>query len=184
MGVPERVRLVALRYRAGELSTGELPMAAAELVADGFDSPALYDLAGRGRRESASELEPLLREVLDEFGLAYPGAVDGKRWLVRELAARVVAGGTTPAELAAAVSDWDSEGLDQDESALLGLLAVHCDCCAGYLTAQQFRGWEADVRAAAAALSGEIEGGPSPAGGGAERVRRTGRGRSRPRAGE
>ncbi|MFJ8442077.1 hypothetical protein [Kitasatospora griseola] len=154
MAVPEveRVRLLALRYCAGELSTGELPMAAAELVADGFESSVLYDLAGRGRRESASEVEPLLREVLDEFGLAYPGPVDGRRWLLRELAARVLAGGMTPVEFAAAVSCWDSEGLDQDESALLGLLAVHCDCCAGYLTAQQFREWEADVRSAAASL--------------------------------
>lgn len=151
----ERVRLVALRYCAGVLKTEELPMAAAELVADGYESPALYDLAGRSRREPAFELEPLLREVLDEFGLPYPGVAGGERWLLRDLAARVVAGSMTPAELADAVIHRPLDELDRDEEALVGELAGYCDCCIGSWLPENLLRWETDVRSAAAVLAAQ-----------------------------
>ncbi|MFF0387241.1 hypothetical protein ACFYS8_00945 [Kitasatospora sp. NPDC004615] len=149
-----RVRAVALRYRAGELATGELPMAAAELVADGYESPALYDLAGRGRREAASELEPLLREALDELGVPFPSCADGERWWLRELAGRVGEGSLAPGEFAEAVMYRESFGASQeDEEALLGLLSDYCSCCVGHWPPEVFVVWEAEVRVAAAAMA-------------------------------
>ncbi|MGW4379862.1 hypothetical protein [Kitasatospora sp. NPDC004531] len=153
---PERVRVVALRYRAGELVAGELPMAAAELVAEGYESAALYDLAGRGRRESASDLEPLLRQVLDEFGVAFPEAVDGERWLLHELAARLGEGRLTTGEFAEAVGRRElSCGEGRAEAVLFDALAPYCDCCIGQWTPEDLAAWEAEVRAAAAALAAD-----------------------------
>ncbi|MFD8482123.1 hypothetical protein [Kitasatospora sp. NPDC059673] len=136
-------------------------MAAAELVADGFESLALYDLAGRGRREPASELEPLLRQAMEELGVPFPGWAESERWLLRDLAARVGEGRLTPREFAEAVEGGEfaravegreSGGAGQDEAALCRLLADCCSCCVGHWAPSVFAAWEAEVRVAAAAL--------------------------------
>ncbi|OKJ15702.1 hypothetical protein [Kitasatospora sp. CB01950] len=114
--------------------------------------------AGRGRRESAFELEALLRQVVDEFGLSRPEQADGERWLLRSLAGRAVAGRMTPLEFARAVTERELRGVGEDEKALARLLNQYCWCCGGRWTPAEFVVREADVRAAAARVSAPVAG--------------------------
>ncbi|MFD8593472.1 hypothetical protein ACFV1L_00540 [Kitasatospora sp. NPDC059646] len=151
----EQLRLLALRYLADALPTAELPTAAAELLAAGHDSPALCDLAGRGRGEPASELEPLLRRALDDAGAPCPGRAEAERWLLHDLAAQAADGRLTAVGFAAAVVHRELRGADAAEEALLVLLGQYCPCCCpDRWSAKEFRTWESDVRAAAALVGG------------------------------
>ncbi|RKE22795.1 hypothetical protein [Streptomyces sp. TLI_171] len=143
------------RYRgtSGLLPGSELPVAAARSLVDGHDSPALRELAGRGRRESSADLAPLLREVLAEFGVPDPDPAADARHLVGDLADGLHTGRLTPMPAAAAVRNEDLSPAGEDAQRLLDLPARHCDCgSTRYLAAQELREWEAAVRAAAAVL--------------------------------
>ncbi len=56
--------ILAWQYSVGLVFPEDLPMAAAELPAEGQDSRALRDLAGRSRNDDTAELQDLLREAM------------------------------------------------------------------------------------------------------------------------
>ncbi|MFJ1753978.1 hypothetical protein [Kitasatospora sp. NPDC088134] len=147
---------VALRYVAEQIPVAELPMVAAELLVFGHDSPALRDLAGRGRGESAAELEELLREVFVEAGTELPGAERAERWLLGDLAARLRAGLVTPGEVEAEVwGGMAAESADAAEARFRRAARAACcaDCRAGLAPAER-RAWEDELYAAAVELTG------------------------------
>jgi hypothetical protein len=63
------MRDVGVRVLAGDLASEELPMVAAQALAEGLDSPSLRELAGLSRGEYR-EARALLDQVVDELGLS------------------------------------------------------------------------------------------------------------------
>lgn len=150
---------VALRHASGQLMSEQLPMAAAELLVDGHDSPALCELAGCSGREPGRDLDELLRHSLAELGIPYPEAAEAERWLLRDLAARLHAGEITPLEAGATMWNGMAESAE-DEAELRFLRVAVSNCCRGCLeelaagSPPTYRRWEDELRAAAADLAG------------------------------
>ncbi|MFJ5926135.1 hypothetical protein ACIQF6_26350 [Kitasatospora sp. NPDC092948] len=157
----ESLRAVANRQVVGWIRPEQLPMAAAELLVDGHDAPSLVELAGCSGRERSAELEQLWHRALDELGVqqseSESGSEEVERWALHDIAARLASGEirSMPEVMAAA------NGLDgaEGEAELRFLRAVREGCCEGCVTEQAtaggsepFAAWEAQVRAAAAAL--------------------------------
>ncbi|MGW4379863.1 hypothetical protein [Kitasatospora sp. NPDC004531] len=155
----EPVRVVALRYRAEWVAAGELPMAAAELLAEGHESPALVELAGCGGRERGDELEQLWHRALDELGMRETESEESAGWALRQLAARLGAGAIGLPDLVTAVAGLE---IPNGEPELRFRRAVMEGCCEQCLVEQvgvgqpeSLAAWEAEVRAVAAALSAD-----------------------------
>ncbi|MFD8482124.1 hypothetical protein [Kitasatospora sp. NPDC059673] len=156
------LRVMAMRQVAGRLWPEHLPMAAAELLVGGHDSPALRELAGCSGRERRDDLEQLWYQVLDELGVERLELQEAERWALRDIAARLVSGDLVSLpELVAEVTGLD---IDNAEGELeLGFsLAVRAGCCEGCVAdelaagkPELLAGWEAEVRAAAVALVAE-----------------------------
>ncbi|MEV7120468.1 hypothetical protein [Kitasatospora griseola] len=148
----DSLRVVANRQAVGWIRPEQLPMAAAELLVDGHDSPALRELAGCSGREQSAELERLWRRALDELGVAEPEQEDAERWALRDVAARLASGEIrSMCEVMAAVG-----GLESAEGEFVRVVGERCcDGCVEYWTPEQVRAWEAQARAAAAALVAE-----------------------------
>jgi hypothetical protein len=90
----------------------DLPMAAAEALVRGVDSPALRELAGLGRGSATTEIEDLYRDALAELGIANPGRRQAVRWWLGELAKELVEGRLTVAGLARKIvpgEEWMAE---------------------------------------------------------------------------
>ncbi|MEV4555671.1 hypothetical protein AB0K51_01590 [Kitasatospora sp. NPDC049285] len=152
----DAVHTLAWRYVAWQVMPEELPMAAAELLAAGYDSPALCDLAGRARREETGVLQALLEAAVGELGVGLPTVGRAERYLLRDLALRLLSGAATALEVAAAVSGV--EGEDADDLELRFLRVAGGECCTRCLTDVQlynpeaYAAWETDLRTAAAEL--------------------------------
>ncbi|GAA1953209.1 hypothetical protein [Kitasatospora viridis] len=150
----DQVFTLAWQYVAGLVETDDLPMAAARLLADGLDSPALRDLAGRGRREDGWELEGLFRQAVAELGATVPDPESAERCRLRDLADRLAAGDGTPWQVAgwvwcalpAARTGPEREFLEAvgEEYVVVMMRDDH---------PEDFRAWEARVRAAAERFS-------------------------------
>ncbi|MFC8717659.1 hypothetical protein [Kitasatospora sp. NPDC057198] len=147
------VRVLALRYFSGWLESGELPMAAAELLADGYDSAALCDLAGRARREDVAELESLLREAVAESGLRCPDVTEAGSWRLARLAGQLEAGAINPGEFCEAVGAGPETLGGGAEDRLFAVLAEYCDCCGPQAGTPAYREWGRRVREAASELA-------------------------------
>ncbi|WP_328615158.1 hypothetical protein OHS18_46855 [Amycolatopsis sp. NBC_00355] len=91
---------VAWRHAAGMLYPEDLPMAAAEALVRGVDSPALRELAGLGKGSATTEIEDLYRDALAELGITGPGRREAVRWRLAGLAEELVQGRLTVAGLA------------------------------------------------------------------------------------
>ncbi|MFF2141565.1 hypothetical protein [Kitasatospora sp. NPDC058190] len=153
----DAVFTLAWQHAAGLVCPEDLPMAAAELLAAGEDSPALCDLAGRGRGEPTADLEELFREALEELGVPCPDSGLAERCLLRSLAAGVVAGEVTPKE--AAGRAWLGMGETATDVEWQFAEAVLRMCCSSCLVevetynAEAYQAWEQEVSAAAAILA-------------------------------
>jgi len=153
----DSLNVVVNRQVLGGIRPEQLPMVAADLLVDGHDAPSLVELAGCSGRERSIELAELWHRALDELGVQWPEFEVAERWALRDLAARLDSG-----TIRSMLEVMDAaDGLDsaESEAELLFLRAVREGCCAGCVTEQVtaggselFAAWEAEVRAAAAAL--------------------------------
>ncbi|MGC5018326.1 hypothetical protein [Micromonospora sp. DT47] len=98
------MRDVGVCVLAGELASEELPMIAAQALANGLDSPSLRELAGLSRGEYR-EARELLDQVIDELGLPELPDEDRAVWEVaRSYARRTVFGAIAPVDGAHAIA--------------------------------------------------------------------------------
>ncbi|MER5863346.1 hypothetical protein [Kitasatospora sp. NPDC002040] len=149
---------LAWQYAAHQVRSEDLPMAAARLLAGDHDSPALRELAGCSGRERWSDLDPMIRQALDELGHPVPSGAAAERHLVHHLAGRLAADELTPSEVYAELGTHTTGDLaTKAEEQLIGVVA-RAACCRSCFSEfeefspGEFRTWEADVRSAAAAL--------------------------------
>ncbi|WP_405359532.1 hypothetical protein OG535_10955 [Kitasatospora sp. NBC_00085] len=131
-------------------------MAAAELLVAGYDSPALRESAGRGRRDDIEELATLLRQALGELGVAMPDAATAERCLLHHLAARLRAGELSAGAVAGRVwcGEFWADVRTAPERAFLDAVGEEylVEHLAEYRPAE-YRAWEDGVRAAARVLA-------------------------------
>ncbi|WDZ87745.1 hypothetical protein [Micromonospora cathayae] len=100
------IRDAGVRVRAGELASEELPMIAAEALAEGLDTPSLRELAGLSAGEYR-EARELLDRVVAELGLPALPDEDQAVWEMAVLAARrMVAGAVAPVDGAQAIAAY------------------------------------------------------------------------------
>ncbi|QKW18397.1 hypothetical protein HUT16_04335 [Kitasatospora sp. NA04385] len=149
---------VACRYRAGEVSPADLPMIAAEALAAGLDTPTLCDLAGWPRGADAHDIRTAFEQALAEAGVGLPDPLLAQRHGLRRLAARLLGGEATLAELGA--DDWWETEVETAEERSFVQLLPQCSCCLEYAFALAPRRWEAELRTAARALVASAPVGP------------------------
>lgn len=100
------MRDVGVRVLAGDLASEELPMIAAQALAEGLDGPSLRELAGLSRGEYR-EARELLDQVVDELGLPELPDEDQAVWeVVVSYARRLVSGVITPVDGAHAIAAY------------------------------------------------------------------------------
>lgn len=92
----------AALWSMGEIGAAEVVAGACDALVAGLDGPALRMLAACTRAEADYDVPDLLPPALDELGLTFyaVGSVGGQEAAARALAARMLAGGLTPRELA------------------------------------------------------------------------------------
>lgn len=145
---------LAWQHSVGLVLPEALPMAAAGLLAEGHDSPALRDLAGRSRHEDTVELESLLQEALAELRVPVPDGETAERCLLHHLATRLTAGDIGPKDVAATL--WYGVA---DSGTELEVRFARAAAEEDHLDAMEtdrpeaFRSWEDALRAAAVALT-------------------------------
>ncbi|MFJ8885838.1 hypothetical protein ACIRJR_20845 [Streptomyces sp. NPDC102402] len=149
---------VACRYQADEIRPEDLPMIAAEALAAGLDTPTLCELAGWPRNADARDIRDAFGQVLAESGIGLPDRGLARRHALRRMAARLIDGGTTPAELA---TDgwWDTDAETATEQSFVALIP-QCDCCIEYTLGLDRQVWAAQLRNAALALTSSPPIGP------------------------
>ncbi|MFE4516591.1 hypothetical protein ACFRMQ_20640 [Kitasatospora sp. NPDC056783] len=141
------------QYSAGLVTPEDLPMAAANLLAEGIggQSSALCDLAGRpGRGESSAELEELLWQAMAELGLPVPDDAFVERAALHHAAARLTSGEITAAKAFGRLR-WISGGdLTDAERRLLSVTDEPCceGCFESWPSAVR-QEWERELKAAA-----------------------------------
>lgn len=145
------LREAACRYRAGELLSEDLPMVAAEALAAGEDTPALCDLAGRSRTEDPRDLRDAFEQALAEAGVEPPPQHLARRHALHRMADRLVAGKVALRDVL--TEDWhEVETATPEEHALVALLPF-CVCCGEYQFGPDRDAWEAEIQAAALAMT-------------------------------
>ncbi|MFB1045037.1 hypothetical protein ACEWKJ_19030 [Streptomyces chrestomyceticus] len=149
---------VACRYQADEIPPEDLPMIAAEALAAGLDTPAWCELAGLPRNADVRDIRDTFEQALAESGIGLPDRGLAQRHALRRMAARLVEGDTTLADL---VTEhwWETEVETAAEQAFMALIP-QCDCCIEYTTGFDRQTWEAKLRDAALALTSSPPVGP------------------------
>lgn len=100
--------MVAARFRLHRVVSGELPAAAARVVALGISTPALEELACL-RPEDTDEARALFLDSLRELGIEPPNDIDALTIFARKIAADIVAGRVSPRDGADEITDsWES----------------------------------------------------------------------------
>ncbi|MFI5490515.1 hypothetical protein [Micromonospora echinaurantiaca] len=95
-----------MRVLAGDLASEELPMIAAQALAEGLDGPSLRELAELSRGEYR-EARELLDQVVDELGLPKLPDEDQAVWeVVVSYARRLVSGVIAPVDGAHAIAAY------------------------------------------------------------------------------
>ncbi|MEV5604652.1 hypothetical protein AB0L33_24755 [Streptomyces sp. NPDC052299] len=126
-------------------------MIAAEALAAGLDSPTLRDLAGWPRSAEARDIRDAFEQALTESGIGLPDRGLARRHALRRMAARLIAGEITPADLA--TDDWWETEVETPEERAFVALIPQCACCMEYTLGLDQRAWEAQLRKAASALT-------------------------------
>ncbi|MFJ8763207.1 hypothetical protein [Streptomyces cyaneofuscatus] len=133
-------------------------MIAAEALAAGLDTPTLCELAGWPRNADARDIREAFEQALAEAGIGLPDRGLARRHALRRMAARLIAGEMTPAELA--TDDWwETEAETAAEQAFVALIP-QCDCCIEYTLGLHQQTWAAQLRNAALALTSSPPIGP------------------------
>lgn len=141
---------VAWQYVARLIFPEDLPMAAAHLLAAGYDSPSLSDLAGLSRRAETAEIDELFEGAMDELGVRIPDAETAERCLLHYMAARLCAGAVSPRDAAARI--WQGiASLTEAERNFVQ--AVGEEYYLDYLSPEDLRAWENVVRIEAQTLA-------------------------------
>ncbi|AZM46908.1 hypothetical protein DMB38_14805 [Streptomyces sp. WAC 06738] len=149
---------VACRYQADDIRAEDLPMIAAEALAAGLDTPALCELAGWPRNANTHDIRDTFEHALAESGIRLPDRGLARRHALRRMAARLVDGETTPADLAR--DDWwETEAETEAERSFVALIP-QCDCCIEYTLGLDQQTWAAQLREAALALTSSPPIGP------------------------
>ncbi|MFI5592243.1 hypothetical protein ACIA5G_44845 [Amycolatopsis sp. NPDC051758] len=144
------LRDVAWRHAAGTVYPEDLPMAAAEALARGVDSPSLRELAGLGKGSATTEIEDLHRDALAELGITCPGRQDALRWWLGELAKDLVQGRLSVAGLARKIVPGE-EWMAENEYRFADL-AYYWEDMVDLISAPQVRAAEIDLLDAARAI--------------------------------
>lgn len=125
-------------------------MTAAQALSVGMDAPALCELAGLPRRADPRDIRGIFEQALQELGIRLPDRYMARRYALRRLAARFIAGEVDLAELAS--DEWsETEVETAEEQAFLALLPS-CACCIEYTLGLDEAAWEAQLQIAACAL--------------------------------
>ncbi|WP_329128908.1 hypothetical protein OG552_01660 [Streptomyces sp. NBC_01476] len=141
---------IAWQYVVGLIFPEDLPMAAAHVLAAGYDSPSLRDLAGRSRRTDTEETAALFEGTTNELGVRIPDDETAERCLLHHMATRLCTGAVSPRDAAARV--WQGIAcLTAPEYAFVQ--AVGEEYYLDHLSPEDFRTWENAVRLAAEALA-------------------------------
>jgi hypothetical protein len=97
---------VAWQYVVRLIFPEDLPTAAAHLLAAGYDSPSLCDLAGPSRRAETAEIDELLDGAMDELGVPIPDEETAERCLLHHMATQLGAGAISPRDAAARITNY------------------------------------------------------------------------------
>jgi hypothetical protein len=141
------------RHAAGSLFPEELPMVAAEALAQGADSPALRELAGLGKRSDTLEILDLYQAALEELGIPVPSTEEAVRRRLRELADGLASGRMSVVDVAEKTGPGESWMTESEfEFADLG---YYWEKTVDRVGAKIVVEYEADLRAAARAVLDE-----------------------------
>ncbi|WP_406356444.1 hypothetical protein OHB56_28740 [Streptomyces sp. NBC_01635] len=138
----------AWRYVAEVLPPHELPMLAAHALVDGFDSPALRELAGLPRRSDETEIRDLYVQALHELGICLPDEETAGRCLLVSLAFGLAKGELSPADVADRLS-MTVAARTREETRFLSVAADYSE----WISPDALPGWENDLRTAAHSLT-------------------------------
>ncbi len=149
-GSHQTLEEVAWLYQVGQMPPEDLPMAAAQALAVGEESPTLCELAGLSRHADPRDIHDAFEQALEELGIALPDYPLARRYALHRLATSVVAGEVVLADLAS--DEWgETEVETAEEQAFLRLLPS-CGCCFEYTPGLDEAQWDAQLRIAARAL--------------------------------
>ncbi|MEU0797816.1 hypothetical protein ABZ342_47785 [Amycolatopsis sp. NPDC005961] len=144
------LRDVVWRHAAGMVYPEDLPMAAAEALVRGVDSPALRELAGLARDSATTEIEDLYRDALGELDVTIPDWREAARWWLGRLAEELVQGRLSVAGLARKIVPGE-EWMTGDEFRF-AYLGYYWQEMVDLTSAPQVRAAEIDLVDAARAL--------------------------------
>ena len=96
----DELQRAAWEYVAGRVFPEDLPVVAAQTLADGADSPALCELAALNRRSDPREIRECFASALAELGITLPSYEQAGRRDLQRLAEDLVAGRRSPRETA------------------------------------------------------------------------------------
>ncbi|MFF7444432.1 hypothetical protein [Streptomyces sp. NPDC008122] len=148
-GYPPLVEAAWL-YQVVQVCPEDLPMAAAQALAIGMDTPALCELAGLPRHADPRDIRDTFEQALQELGIKLPDHRLARRYALRRLAARFIAGEVDPAELAS--DEWSETEVETAEEQAFVALLPPCACCIEYTLGLDQAVWEAQLQIAACAL--------------------------------
>jgi hypothetical protein len=141
---------VAWQYVVRLIFPEDLPMVAAHLLAAGYDSPSLGDLAGLSRRAETAEIDELFDGAMDELGVPIPDDETAERCLLHHMATRLCTGAVSPRDAAARI--WQGiASLTEAERKFVQ--AVGEEYYLDYLSPEDLRAWENAVLLAAQTLA-------------------------------
>lgn len=126
-------------------------MIAAEALAAGLDTPTLCELAGWPRNAHARDIRDAFEQALAESGIRLPDRSLARRHALRRMAARLIDGEITPADLA--TDDWWETDVETAAERSFVTLIPQCDCCIDYTLGRDQQTWAAQLRNAALALT-------------------------------
>lgn len=85
--------ILAARWSSHDLFGEDMPIVAADLLEQGFDTPSLRRLAGEIQVSNSTDIEPLVGRVFHELGVRYPLTERECRLITsRQIAREVIAG--------------------------------------------------------------------------------------------
>ncbi|MGW1848265.1 hypothetical protein [Streptomyces sp. NPDC001966] len=137
-------------YQADQACPEDLPMAAAQALAMGMDTPTLCELAGLPRHADPRDIRDAFEQALEELGIILPDHRLAKRYALRRLATRLIAGEVDLAELAS--DEWSEMEVETVEERAFVALLPSCACCIEYTLGLDEAAWEAQLQVAACAL--------------------------------